>query len=233
MDVAKLAAVVANIKSKQNNEKNFVDVDVATGDVAQAAANADGRYAIDITPSISQGDGQGNRHGNSLKLTGMNIPISFVGQSNTHSARKIVVSLLKVKSADNGVTAVEAFEHFWDVNPLNGLRDANAPRNYRNSSHDGISLIRQKTYMLKATHQNLADFTEQSHFTANFKVKLDDILRYHANADALPKGIRYIMVIQSDAGNYSGGASSLDIPITTINSGITFRMSLRAYYVDN
>lgn len=233
MDLAKLRNEVKGMKARQNVEKNYVDKDVVTGLLGQVNFISDGIATYDVTPSIPQGDGQGNRHGNSLKLTGISLPMSFIGQPNCHSARKIVVSLFRIRDNNNNTSVADLISTYWDVNPLNNLRDANAPRNYRHSKHDGITLLRQKTYMLKATGQNIgSDLTEQSHFTAKFNVSLQDVLRYASNGDSTPDGIRYFLVFQCDSGNF-GPTSTLDVPITTNESGITVRLSQRSWYVDN
>lgn len=234
-DVAGLMYSVAQIRSRLNVEKHHKDFDVVTTSFGQCSGSNEGFFAYDVTPSISQGVGQAERKGNSLKMTGMSFPISFQGQEGTHSARKIRVSLLKVKSADNGVASSEAFTQYWDTNPLNGLRDYNAPRNYRNGSHDGITCIRSKTYMLKTPHSVLNNtLKEQSHFTAKFNVKLNDILRYDANSDTKPDGIRYIIVFQADAGNsHPTTVATYDVPITDVSTGISLRLSQRVWYVDN
>lgn len=234
MDLAKLRSEIKGIKSRQNVEKNYVDRDVVTSSVGQVNASSDGIFLADVTPVISQGDGQGNRHGNSLKLTGMSFPISFIGQQNCRSARKIVVSLFRVRDNNNNTSGNDLVNTYWDLNPLNSLRDTGAPRNYRHSKHDGVTLVRQKTYMLKSPHQNYAsDLTEQSHFTAKFNVTLQDVFRYATNPDVTPDGLRYFLVFQCDSGNVSTTDSTLDVPIQTGNSGVSLRLSQRSWYVDN
>ena len=232
-DIAKLVKDMREIKKRQNVEKNYVDRDVSSDVLAQVSGNADGYRVYDVTPQIPQGDGQGNRHGNSLKVTGLSLPMSFHGQSSTHSARKIQVSLMRVRDNNNNTTGEQCVEQYWDVNPLNGIRDTNAPRNYRSSKHDGIQCIRQKTYMLKPTQfSNGASDVEQAHFTAKFNVTLQDVLRYALNTDSYPDGLRYFLVIQVDSGN-GGTTSTLDVPIQASNTGVELRMSQRTWYVDN
>jgi len=233
-DVAGLTASVAMIMGRLNVEKNYVDTDVATSSVGQVNANSDGSYKVDITPSISQGDGQGNRHGNSLKMTGISLPFQISGKSNCTGARKLRVSLLKVKSADNGISATEAFEHYWDTNPLTGVRDFNAPRNYRSGAHDGITCVRSQTYFLPAPSllSGSAVDAEKAVLTRKFNVKLNDVFRYDVNGDTKPTGLRYILVIQADAGN-SGSSSTLDVPIQDSNTVMDLRVSQRSWYVDN
>lgn len=234
-DLASLRKDVKEMKKRQNVEKNYADTDLLTGSVGQVVnASGDGVFALNVTPTITQGDGQGNRHGNSLKLTGLSFPMSFIGQTRCHSARKIRVSLMRIRDNNNNTSATDVIEQYWDVNPLNGLRDTNAPRNYRNSKHDGIECIRTKTYMLKETkHDVPGDDTEKSHFTAKFNVSLQDVLRYYNNASVSPDGIRYFLVFQCDAGNRGSTASTLDIPVPEGYTGVTLRLSQRSWYVDN
>ena len=226
------------IKSRLNVEKKHKDRDVVTYEVGQVSANTDGVFFADVTPNISQGTDSDERIGNSLKLTGMTLPMSFVGQSLCLGDRKFRVSLLKVMAADNDVTALETVNQVWDPNPLNGLRDFNAPRKYRNSKTDGISVIRSKVYTLKAPQLDngsvgTADY-ERNVLTIRFNVKFNDLLRYDNSADNYPQGIRYILVIQANAGNYSTStASTLDLPVKEVSSGVEVRVAQRNWWVDN
>lgn len=237
-DVAGLTASVAMIMSRLNVEKNYVDRDVISTSIGQVNANVEGYQIFDITPSISQGDGQGNRHGNSLKVTGMSLPIQFSSQNNCLNSRKIKLTLLRVRAADNGVTGQEAWEQYMDINPLTGLRDYNAPKNYRSGSHDGVTCIRTSTYYLKSP-QLLAGGSsgnvdyEKTCLSTKFNVKLQEIFRYAVNGDALPDGIRYYLVAQTDAGNVSAVASTKDVPVKEPLSGVEIRLSQRSWYVDN
>lgn len=233
-DIAGLTASVGMIMSRLNVEKHHKDRDVVTQSVAQVNANSDGANYLDVTPVISQGTGEDERHGNSCKLTGISLPIQFSSQANTHSDRKLRVTLLKVKSADNGVSAQEAFEQYWDVNPLTNVRDYNAPRNYRAGAHDGITCVRSKTYFLRApTHMTGGMDTEKMCLSTKFNVKLQDVLRFATDASTTPDGLKYYLIIQADAGNISAATSGLDIPIPTPVSGTELRIAQRSWWVDN
>ena len=234
-DIAGLTASVAMIMGRLNVEKNYVDTDVVTRATGQVEGNGDGATVQDLLPAISQGDGQGNRHGNSIKATGISCQLQFASMANTQGARKIRVSLLKVRSADNNVTQQEAFQHYFDVNPLSGVRDYNCPRNYRSGTHDGITCVRSQTYYLKAPTVLSGNVdNEAGILTTKFNVKLNDVLRYDVNGDTLPTGMKYVLCVQMDAGNNSGGsASTLDVPIKVVNSGADCRISTRFWYVDN
>lgn len=235
-----LAKDLEMVKSRLNVEKKFVDEDVLTSSVGQVSGNVNGAYYRDMTPIISQGVGESQRTGNSLKLTGCSIPLQFRGMSNCFGNRKLRISVLKVRTADLQVSPLEVFEKVWDQNPVisNGIRDYNAPRAYRNSKNDGISVIYSKTYMVKAPTidsgaSSLADY-EAGHLTCRINLKLNDVLRYDTNNSSLPGGIKYIMVIQCDTGNIDlTTPSTLDIPVKTNDSGLYLWHGTRWWFVDN
>ena len=233
-----LAKDVEMIKSRLNVEKKHKDVDVVTNTVGQVNQNGDGIFQVDVTPSISQGTDSDERVGNSLKLTGMSLPIQFAQQVNTLGDRKVRISLLRVKSADEGVTGGEAANQVWDTNPLTGVRDYDAPRAYRNSKNDGIAVVRQMTCYVKGPALETGSDGAISNREMNvknikFNVKLQDLLRYAASGDATPDGLRYYLIIQCDAGNRSGSNSTLDVPITDNSSGLQVRVAQRNWWVDN
>lgn len=238
-DVAKLSASVAYLGSRLNAEKKYKDRDIITGNFGQVNGNANGIYMIDVTPDISQGTDSDERIGNSLKLTGLSMPIQFSGNAGTISSRKIRVMLFRVQSADNGVNATECINDYFDVNPVTTILDMNSPRAYRKHTHDGIKLIRSKTYSLPAVpttlidSDDIADANERSSFMAKFNVKLDDILRYNASGDTTPDGTRYYMYFFADKGNVGLSASSLDVPVQGTGTGVKFTLAQRAWWVDN
>jgi hypothetical protein len=229
---AKLAADLEMVKSRLNVEKKEIRSDVVTTTFGQVDANSDGAYVADLTQAINQGIGETQRIGNSLKVTGMSMPIQITQMSDLRTSAKVRITLLRVKSADNGVSATEAFEKVWETNPLNGVRDYNAPRAYRNSKTDGISVVRSMTCYLKADGNDSTGEARKATKTLRFSVKLSDIWRYTENSDTLPAGLKYYLVFQSDIGN-AGTNSTLDVPIQIQNTGLELRLAQRTWFVDN
>ena len=114
---AKLAADLEMVKSRLNVEKKDIRSDVYTGTFGQVDGNAEGALILDMTQAVNQGISETQRIGNSIKVTGMSIPIQLSGTQNTLSVRKIRITMLKVRTADNGVSTTEAFEKVWELNP--------------------------------------------------------------------------------------------------------------------
>jgi len=234
---AQVAKDLAMVKSRLNVEKKSVDTDVFTGDIGQCNINAEGAGYFDITPSITQGTAENQRIGNSLKMTGLHLPIDVIGQQYCLSGRRLRFTVLKVRTADNQVDGFEALAKVWDVNPLTGLRDFNAPRAYRNAKNDGISIVYSKVRYMSPPSVDAgsagADLAERPRTNHVINLKLQDTLRYNFNADTFPGGFKYFLIIQADAGNRGSTGSTLDVPVTTLESGVQIRMYSRWWYVDN
>ena len=222
------------VKDRLNVEKNYKDLDLTTNSFGQVDGNLAATWVSEITPSIPQGDGKGQRIGNSLKCTGISMPISFQGQTNTLSGRKIRVSL--IRSRGKARTVSEVLEDLYDENPINNLRDFNAPRKY--TKGNGLAVVRSKTYYLRPPALDNSSIgtvdTERSNLTIKFNVKLKDTIRYDDDSSTFPDNIRYFIMFQTDVGNTSGSTvSTLDVPVVSISSGINFKMAERFWYVDN
>jgi len=228
----KLAQDVEMIKSRLNVEKKEVRSDVVTTNFGQVNGNSDGAYVADLTQAINQGIGETQRIGNSLKVTGMSMPIQLTQMPDLRTSAKVRITLLRVRSADGSVTTNEAFNKVWETNPLSGVRDYNAPRAYRNSKTDGISVVRSMTCYLKSDGNDSTGEARKVTKTLRFSVKLDDIWRYTENSDTLPAGLKYYLVFQSDLGN-AGSNSTRDVPVQIQNTGIELRLAQRTWFVDN
>lgn len=226
------------VKARLNVEKKLIDRDVVTGSVGNVNNNAEGSMKLDVTPIISQGVGEANRVGNSLKLTGMSFPMALTQQSKTLGDRLVRISLYKVTSADDGVTAGETYNQLYDINPLTGIKDFNASKAYRSAKTDGITLVRSQTVKIASTNSQNSDSslgnTELQVRNVRFSVKLQDLLRYDSNAQTLPSGTRYFLILQCNAGNvHPSAVSTRDVAVTAANTGITARIAQRIWYVDN
>jgi len=229
------------IKSRLNVEKKEKrEVEITSGKVAQVYNDLNGYWFQDITPTLGQGTGADERVGNSLKMTGCNLNFQFIGQANALTGRKIKIGLYRVRDPSLGPSdySTDITTDVFDSNPLTGLLDFNAAKAYRTSKNDGIACIREKTVYLGKVQTYVgagpgADF-ESSYKTMNFPVKLNDLIRYEQDNDNLPNGFRYVIIVRADCGNSGGSNSNIqNIPVTTNNTGVTFRMGQRWWYVDN
>ena len=242
--LATIAKDLEMVKSRLNAEKKEKrEVEITDGTVGQVNGDLNGYWFQDITPILGQGTGADERVGNSLKMTGCNLNFQFMGQKNALTGRKVKIGLYRVRDPGLGPTTSsnDVTADLFDSNPLTGLFDFNAAKAYRNSKNDGIACIREKTvYLPKVELLNRGgsdtanqDF-EKAYKTLNFPVKLNDLLRYEQDNDNLPNGFRYVILVRADCGNTSAVQSNIqNIPVVTGDSGVTFRMGQRWWYVDN
>jgi len=231
------------IKSRLNSEKKEKrEVEITNGVVGQVFGDLNGYWFQDITPILGQGTGADERVGNSLKMTGCNLNFQFMGQQKTLTGRKLKIGLYRVRDPSLGPNdaSTDITADVFDANPLTGLFDYNAARAYRNSKNDGIACIREKTVYLPKIEQfgaatDLANLDyEKAYKTLNFPVKLNDLFRYEQDNDNLPNGFRYVIIVRADVGNSGPTGSNIqNIPVSTSNSGVSFRMGQRWWYVDN
>lgn len=237
---AKLAMEVAKIKRSLNVEKKFKDVligNVTPVSIGQVNADADGAHVIDITPSITQGSDGTQRVGKSCKLTGFTLKYQILGQEHMVNTRRIRMMLVKGRDVGNNQTPAQVLEALYDVNPLTGLRDLNAPRSYSGMKHHGMSVLRTKTIYLKnksidfrsalATH-------DAAHATGTFTAALQDILRFENGQDSTPEHVKYYVILQCDVGNaHTATDSTLNVPVQLADTGATMQAHLRTWWVDN
>jgi len=226
--ISQVAKDVEMIKSRLNVEKKFIDQDLVNdATVGQSNDESYGYYIADVTPEMSQGVGENNRIGNSIKLTGMVIRANFRQQSS--SGKRIAkVCLIRSKTQDAGNDVVN---DLFDNNPLTGFVDFHSPMNYagmrgRASSHQIVA-----TRYVKIESSN----DEDAVATLKMPVKLNDLLRFSSNSDTSPEDCRYKLVIFLDYGNRNilSSTSNLGCVIPGVATGAILNHQVRAWYVDN
>nr|APC94142.1 hypothetical protein [uncultured marine virus] len=92
MTTAKLQAQVKRLM-RMRQEKKYAEKGV-TGVVGQVLINASGTLVQDVTPTIAQGDGEGQRIGNSITATGLVLKQQFQVQLFCISKRRLRTHLL-------------------------------------------------------------------------------------------------------------------------------------------
>jgi len=221
------------IKSRLNVEKKFINNAVSTAVVGQVNVNAPAYYAVDLLPTWVQGDGESQRVGNSLKLTGYNQKLQFTGMTNMYSTRRIRVQYIKTTDRVNSLPNILA--DIFDVNPLTGNIDYFSEKNYANS-RKAHKIIRTMNYSIRAgsgIDVGNAPFTRPIG-DMNCSLKLNDVLRFGSDADTSPQDYRLFCVIFVDAGNISGTASgNAGAMVSTAFTGLNVQWHGRTWYVDN
>lgn len=229
--VAKLAAQVGSIMERLNVEKKSKTGLVQLGNVAQMNQNTFGFVTHDLTPLWTQGVGEDQRVGNSLKLTGYNMKIQLRGQQNTVSARRM--KLMIIKTTDTTTPLINIVNDILDPNPLTGIIDYHSQWDYSDNKRVHKVLRTVRMY-IKPPEFSTGSQSEKSIRDYNISLRLNDVLRFENNLVQEPNDCRYFLVILCDTGNLSAtGSTNPGSMVPTGLSGVEYQFHDKFWYVDN
>jgi len=216
---------------RMRQEKKYADV-TATGAVAQANGSAAGALVSAITPTIAQGDGEGQRIGNSITATGLVVKQQFMKQQFGIGPRRVRTHIVRV--LDPGMSTAEVLAATFDTNPLSGVVDYFSSLNYTMMRDKRVQLLGSADAKLMSNYDdNMTSANERSTAELTVPVKFDDqTIRYSADGDSAPASIRYFTITLCDQGNSSGGTSGLSIFIPNATSGVESKLYARLWYTD-
>jgi len=235
MSSKKLQAQVKRLM-RMKQEKKYAEKAV-TGVVGQVSSGATGILSKDITPTIAQGDGEGQRIGNSITGTGLVVKQQFIKQVNGVGPRR--VRTLVIRCLDPSLSEADVINGVLDVNPLSTVRDYFSALNYTMMSDKRLSILGQaETKLVVDRPRDNGDPMipdEQSTADLTIPVKFDDqTIRYTADGDSVPASIRYFMLTMCDIGNSStSAAGGMPIFVTTASSGVLSKAYSRLWYTDS
>jgi hypothetical protein len=232
--LSKLAKDVMMIKASLNTEKKFVDtLESSDASVGQVNVNADGAYKTYLTPVISQGVGESQRVGNSIKATGMVVKFNMIKQNQAEGNRRLCIRV--VKSTDPGLSPTDVHQLLLDLNPFVPVRDYNSNLDYTQFKDGRLKVIATKNvYFPQNGGDSMNLPNEAMTKSITLPIKLNDVLRYGSGSDTTPENINYYVVITCDNGNAgASGSTILGVSVPDSNSGIDFKFHSRFWYVDN
>jgi len=234
---SKLAKDMEYVKSRLNVEKKFIDTARATASVGQVNQNAQGYYAQYLLPGtvISQGPGEGQRNGNSLKMTGLIVKMNMIKQVNADGPRRLKVMIVRSQGNYALTTPSGIVDKLFDTNPLTGVRDYHSNLDYTQMKDGRHKIIASRNVYLKSNSSDTSDSVwERETKALSIPVKLNDVWRYENNDSSQPENVTYTIVILADNGNRGGTSSSIvGLFVPTNDSGIEFKHHYRWWYVDN
>lgn len=229
-----VAKDLAWVKSRLNVEKKLYTGDVSDGRVAQVSHNSVGHYIQDLTPVISQGDGEKERVGNSLKLTGFNQKLQFRGQDECWTTRRVKIHYIKTTDTTSSLTSI--INDVYDVNPLTGFVDYFSELNYANTRAHRIVMKRNYTVRASSGMDNVSgNLRARPLGDMNISMKMNDICRFPNDASQNIQDYRIIMVIFCDTGNDDTSTDSTNsgVMVPWKKTGLDFQHHFRFWYVDN
>jgi hypothetical protein len=214
-------------------EKKYAEIPV-TGLVGQVVANTTGTLVSAITPSIAQGDGEGQRIGNSITATGLVVKQQFIKQEFAIGPRRVRTHVVRV--LDPSLSTADLLPAVLDVNPLSGVRDYFSALNYTMMSDKRIQLLGSKETKLMSNYTDTNQATyERATAELTVPVKFDDqTIRYQTDEGSLPAAIRYFMITTCDVGNHSADTNStLDVFVKPFDTGVESKAYARLWYTDS
>jgi hypothetical protein len=232
MPSKKLQAQVKRLM-RMRQEKKYAEK-TATGDAGQVVGNLAGALVSDITPSIPQGDGEGQRIGNSITATGLVVQQQLIKQLNAIGPRRVRTHI--VRTLDPSMSGGDVLTAVLDVNPLSTIRDYFSALNYTMMRDKRVQLIGTKETKLMSNYSD-NNTSEQERATGELTIPVkfeDQTIRYQSDADAVPASIRYFMITLCDIGNTSSAAAStLPVFVTNGVSAVESKAYARLWYTDS
>jgi len=231
--VSRIAKDVMMIKSRLNVEKKSKTGLVQLGTVAQMNQNTFGFVTHDLTPLWTQGVGEDQRVGNSLKLSGYNMKIQLRGMTSCYTSRRM--KLMIIKTTDTTTPLANIVNDILDPNPLTGIIDYHSQWDYADNKRVHKVIRTVPMYLSK---QSVVPGSGNDTFAAindyNISLKLQDVIRFENNLVSSPNDCRYFVVILCDTGNRAGSASTNPgCMVPAANSGVEYQFHDKFWYVDN
>jgi hypothetical protein len=218
---------------RMRQEKKYAEIS-GNGFVGQVYDNSTGTAVVAITPSIPQGDGEGQRIGNSINATGLIVKQQFIkspGAINNRRVRSHVVRVLDPSITDPRNIVL-------DVNPISGVRDYFSELNYTMMADKRVQILGTvEASMATDTPRDNTDpmvQREMSSTDLKIPVKFDDqVIRYEADGDTSPAAIRYFVITTCDLGNIGTSASTSPVFVTSTGTGVAHKTYARLWYTDS
>lgn len=224
---------------RMRQEKKYVEK--ATGLENLGQVNSDfgitgsGAFVYDMTPSIPQGDGEGQRIGNSVTATGMVLQQQFIKQIRGIGPRRVKSYL--IRTLDPSLSSADVLSGVFDVNPLSGVVDYFSSLNYTMMADKRIQIIgqAQTKILVNAFGAELnPSANERSMGELKIPVKFDDqTLRFATDGDAVPAAVRYYLISICDAGNTGSGTSTAPVFVQAASTGLSSKAFVRLWYTDS
>ena len=198
-----------------------------------------GHFTIDTTPFPASGSGHSQRTGSSIKLTGSYFRFQLSQQSATASPIKFKIYVCENKgdtisvatNVDQTVPAVNIFEvNRW-------IKTTDAVNIYDYSSN--LNPDRMGNWKILRTYKGVMPSDQYSGILGikevSFGVKYKNHhVKFIDDTTTIIRG-QICLILVADCGNSGSiNASTLtQVPITVINTGLTFRYECKHFYVDN
>lgn len=223
---------VAMLKSIINAEKKEISVLAGASTVGQVNGNADGLLVLDVTPVSTQGTGDSQHSGDSIKVTTGMFNFQFSHMSALQSNMRIYVELYTVLGKPQATSDV--LNQLYKPNPFitgANIRDYNSviDQDYRQQ----YKLIASRKVYIKSDQYSGQNLITECKMPLRFG-KFGHHVKFQENSSNVASG-QLILVIRADTGNISGSTTSTlsGVINSAVNTGVYVNKNLQYYYYDN
>lgn len=226
LSIAKTASGLLNTEKKRT-ELNFYNYSLA-----QVSHNSTGHTLFEITPTPSQGTGNGGRVGSSISLRSFHLRLNMWQQSDTVSPINMRFYIVQTRNGESlDISKFLQYNKYLYAQNSVAIYDLQSQRDpdYFND----IKVIRSKAVRMKTDAfdncREIKSFSLSCNFGRNGKH-----IRFNDNGNT-PSNTRLWFVGVADNGNCSqANASTLAGVINTgANTGIIFNIDMCHYFIDN
>ena len=230
----KLAAQVKQLM-RMKQEKKFVDR-AETGNLGQVDGNTNsGAYVELLVGSIPQGDGEGQRIGNSITATGLVAKQQLFSQSAAQGTRRVRSHV--IRTLDPGLSATDVLEATLDVNPMSGVRDYFSGLNYTMMRDKRITVLGTADTVLVDHLGGIGGSDQPGRLTGDLTIPIkfdDETIRFSGDTASFPASLRYYILSVCDNGNIAAsGTSTRPVFIPAANTGLQSKSTGRLWYTDS
>lgn len=211
----KLYKEVAMLKKVINAEKQNADINIGPFNFAQNNGAGTGARCDSIMPIISQGSGEDQRKGDSLKVCSMCIQAEVKTNSfNTLQDTRYKIYIIRQQT--NPVDFTGTINNLLEPNTFSGVVDYNSNRDYEHFKDFTIVGV-LRGVLRPNTNNSVGQIRQNQHKLA---LKCNYHVRYEKGTTTILNNPLYFLCV-ADAGDYAG------------TNFITVSLSNKIYFYDN
>lgn len=234
--VQQMAKDIMYLKGVLNPEKKVYTQNAITIGVGQVSGNNNGFYALDITPTPSQGTTSITRNGNSIKLHSSFIKFMFQHQSSTTSNIRVKIQMVLVKGPPNASVGTFPSAIMYEPNPFvtgNSIYDYNSSQN---PDYFGTyQIIREMKFTVRQDQLAGSNTIKSVSMPMKYFRGKGHHVRFAADGSNTVADGQLLLIFTADNGNISSGTASTlgGIANAGTATGLLMSMNLVHYFYDN
>ena len=236
--MANILSDIAFLKGIINAEKKRINI-VNSGAVAlgQVIGNASGHFALDITPTPSQGATISTRNGSSLKLHSLFAKFQFNQLTNTNHPARLKLYVVQVLGSPQLPANIP--NQFFMGNRWIANNNVGSPQIFDYASERNPDYFGQYKVLLTRNIYIQPDSLSGQTMLKDVQIRMKfnrgkgHHIRYNADTNTVANG-QLILIITCDSGNAGGTASTLaGVQIQGASTAYGVNYDIMEYYFDN